>query len=85
MAVCLVDRESIPHCLFLGDLSVFCTEEILYEAFAPFGYIIYLQIARSKSNQKHLLFGFLGYEHESSAIEAMKRMDGYIVCGRAIK
>ncbi len=85
MAINLVERDKIPHCLFLGDLSAFCTEEILFHTFAGFGNILLLQIARSKSNQKPLLFGFLGYEEESSALEAMRVMNGVVVCGRAIK
>lgn len=85
MAINLVDRHSIPHCLFLGDLSVFCTEELLFTVFSTFGKMLYLEIARSKSRQKHLQFGFLGFEDDSSAIEAMKSMDGVVVGGRPIK
>lgn len=85
MAINLVERDKIPHCLFLGDLSAFCTEEILFNQFSPFGNILLLQIARSKTKRKPLLFGFLGYEEESSALEAMKAMDGVVVCGRAIR
>lgn len=85
MAINLAERDSIPHCLFLGDLSAFCTEEILFDNFSGFGKILLLQVAKSKSNKKPLLFGFLGYEEESSAYEAMREMNGVMVCGRAIK
>lgn len=85
MAINLVERDKIPHCLFLGDLSAFCTEEILFDSFSRFGKIMLLQVAKSKSNKKPLLFGFLGYEEEPSALEAMRVMNGVVVCGRAIK
>jgi RNA recognition motif-containing protein len=79
-----VDRDNIPHCLFLGDLSAFCTEEILEQIFSPFGKIILLQIARSKKSniKKHLMFGFLGYDNSTSAANAMKAMEDRSFVGK---
>lgn len=77
--------EESDHCLFLGDLSAFCTEDILEKEFSSFGKIIYLQISRSKSNHKSLLYGFLTYEDPDVAIQAMNDMNRKLICGRLIK
>ncbi len=72
-------------CLFLGDLSVFCTEEDLQKDFATFGAIVDIRIIRNKSTKKNLSYGFLEYDNLESATNAMEQMNGKIICGRAIK
>lgn len=81
----VIKPEDSEHCLFLGDLSAFSTEEILQKEFVSFGKILHLQIARSKSNHKSLFYGFLTFEESSSAVNALNAMNHKIICGRAIK
>ncbi len=78
-------RKKGKNCLFLGDLSAFCTEDILEKEFAQFGTLTHLRIARSKTHSKSLLFGFLEYEETDSAINAMNALNRKLICGRAIK
>jgi len=78
-------RKKGKNCLFLGDLSAFCTEEILEQEFSPFGTIIHLRIARSKTQNKSLLFGFIEFEATNSALDALNGVNRKIICGRAIK
>ena len=67
-----------PHCLFLGDLSIYCTEDLLREHFAPYGQIGTLQIARSKH-------GSLDYASQETALQAMQAMQMKLIGGRTIK
>lgn len=71
--------------LFLGDLSLFCTEDDLRVAFQPFGNLVEVRIKRSKENKKNLSYGFVEYSSPVEAIRAMQVMDGKIFCGRALK
>ena len=82
-----VDSNKRPgsFCLFLGDLSYFCTEHDLQKAFGPFGAIVDIRIIRNKSTKKSLSYGFVEYNNASSAGAAMREMNGKIVCGRAIR
>jgi len=78
-------RPTPSHCLFLRDLSIYCTEDLLREHFAPYGQIVTLQIARSKSRKKSLCYGFLDYGCQETAIRAMESMQMKLIGGRAIK
>lgn len=73
------------YCLFLGDLSVFCSEEDLQKEFSIFGTILDIRIIRNKSTKKNLSYGFLEYDNLESATSAMEQMNGKIICGRAVK
>lgn len=72
-------------CLFLGDLSYFCSEQDLRDAFEPFGTITDIRIIRNKATKKSLSYGFVDFHHAISATNAMREMQGKLVCGRAIK
>ena len=74
-----------PHCLFLGDLSIYYTEDLLREHFAPYGQIVTLQIARSKTRKKSLCYGFLDYASQETALQAMQAMQMKLIGGRTIK
>jgi heterogeneous nuclear ribonucleoprotein A1/A3 len=71
--------------LFLGDLSLFCNEEDLRNAFQPYGNLVEVRIKRSKENKKNLSYGFVEYSSPIEAIKAMQVMDGKLLCGRALK
>lgn len=77
--------KSTTFGLFLGDLSLFCNEEDLRQAFEPFGTLVEVRIKRSKENKKNLSYGFVEYSSPVDAIKAMQVMDGQILCGRALK
>lgn len=78
-------NKSTSYGLFLGDLSLFCNEDDLRSAFAPFGNVIEVRVKRSKENKKNLSYGFVEYSSAVEAIKAMQEMDGKILCGRALK
>lgn len=77
--------KPVSYGLFLGDLSLFCTEDDLRNAFQPFGRVVEVRIKRSKENKKNLSYGFVEYSSPVEAVRAMQVMDGKLLGGRALK
>jgi RNA recognition motif-containing protein len=71
--------------LFIGDLSIFCTEEIIEEIFAPYGKIIYTTIMKCSNTNKSLCYGFLKFASWQDAVRAKDDLNGQVICGRAIR
>lgn len=71
--------------LFLGDLSMLCTEADLEDAFSPFGTIVEIRIKRSKETSKTLSYGFLEFSAAAAAVKAMNDMDGVVLKGRRLR
>lgn len=79
------DVKPVLFCLFLGDLSVFCSETDISEAFQKFGEIAGVRIIRNRNTKKNLSYGFIEFTNVSAAIQAMNEMNGKILCGRSIR
>ena len=73
------------YALFLGDLSISCTEQNLADEFSAFGEIIDVRIKRSKETGKALSYGFVEFLSLGAATTAMKTMNGVIFQGRPIR
>ena len=71
--------------LFIGDLSIFCTERELYQLFEPFGPIESIQLKRCEKKQMQLSYGFIKFAFRQSAEEALRKVNGSIFIGRAIR
>jgi RNA recognition motif-containing protein len=71
--------------IFVGNLSVFCTELDLEQVFAPFGTILEIRMAKSEDRSKHLSYGFVKFSSVASAQLAMLELDGKILHGRKLK
>ena len=71
--------------LFLGDLSLFCSEQDVYEAFAVFGEIAEVRIKRSRQTGKALSYGFVEFMSQNAAESAVKVMNGKIFLGRSLR
>lgn len=78
-------EKPLSFCLFLGDISLFCTEEDLTNAFAVFGDLVDVRIKKNKATKKNLSYGFVEYASEASAMAAIQNMNGKLVCGRILK
>ncbi len=64
------------------DYSV--TEEILQAAFISFGDLKYIQIPRDYTANKHKGFGFVEFENEEDAADAVENMNGAELFGKVI-
>jgi RNA recognition motif-containing protein len=70
--------------LFVGNLPFAMTDEELSGVFAPYGTIVSANIVKDKYSQRSKGFGFVEYETEEAAAEALKALDGSDQGGRNI-
>ncbi|KAM0935844.1 putative RNA recognition motif domain, nucleotide-binding alpha-beta plait domain superfamily [Dioscorea sansibarensis] len=71
--------------LFIGGLS-FSTDDItLKEAFSSFGSVLEARVITDRESGRSRGFGFVHFERNEDANEAMSSMDGQELNGRAIR
>lgn len=80
-----LSQSNSSFCLFLGDLSLFCTEKDILTSFSPYGSVTNVRIKRSNENKKHLLYGFVEYSSAAEAVQAMQAMNGSLFLGRTLR
>ena len=71
--------------LFVGDLSIFCSEQELEKTFAPFGTLVEIKIMRSEETSRNLSYGFVKFATANSAKAAMNELNGIMLCGRQMR
>ena len=71
--------------LFLGDLSVHCTERDIRKLFRPFGTIEAIRIKRGSNAKTNLSYGFIKFSNRQSAELAMEQVNGLMFLGRCIR
>jgi hypothetical protein len=71
--------------LFLGDLSLFCTEADIEDAFAQFGKIVEVRIQRSKETARALSYGFIEFSEPICAETALNSMNNHVLKGRPLR
>jgi len=76
---------SMQYTLFVGDLSIFCTEEDLREAFEEYGELSEVKIIRCEETKKNLSYGFVKYVETEAAVRAIEELNGSMLCGRPLR
>lgn len=71
--------------LFLGDLSVFCTEKDIRKLFRSFGAIEAIRVKRGNSNKTNLSYGFIKFIDREAATSAFQQLNGVMFLGRALR
>jgi RNA recognition motif-containing protein len=71
--------------LFVGDLSIFCSESDLSNAFSLYGTILDTKIMRCEETKKNLCYGFVKFNSTPIAAKAMQEMNGKLLCGRPLR
>jgi len=71
--------------LFLGDLSVFCTEKDIRKLFRLYGQIEAIRVKRGSSNKANLSYGFIKFSSRDSAEWALSELTGVMFLGRALR
>lgn len=71
--------------IFVGGLAWATTDDSLRAAFEPFGQVVEAKVIVERDTGRSRGFGFVTFEEESSAAEAMERMNGQTLDGRAIR
>lgn len=71
--------------LFVGDLSIFCTEADMQEAFQSFGEIVEVKVMRCDETHKNLCYGFVKFSNQEDAQRAMDSLNSSLLCGRPMR
>ncbi len=71
--------------LYVGNLSFSVTDDELQQAFASFGNVLSARIVMDKMSGRSKGFGFVEIEQDSAADEAVSKMDGQTIAGRAVR
>lgn len=71
--------------IYVGNLSYDTTDEGLNKLFAEFGTVESAQVITDKFSGRSKGFGFVEMSSDSEATEAISKLDGKEVDGRAIK
>ncbi|ETV75374.1 hypothetical protein H257_10226 [Aphanomyces astaci] len=82
-----VTKANHKRCLWVGGLDKTVTEDILRAAFVPFGPLKDVQIPMdfTGTNQQNKGFGFVEYDLEEDAKEALDNMDDSELYGKVLK
>lgn len=78
---------SIPvehRTLFLGDLSIYCNEQVIHEVFSRFGVIEQIRLKNASMNNE-LSYAFVTYVYRDDAENALRQMNGTMLLGRKIR
>ncbi|CCI39280.1 hypothetical protein ABG067_000468 [Albugo candida] len=73
------------RCLYVGGLTRQVTEQVLHAAFVPFGPIKEIQIPSDTDVGASRGFGFVEYEEEDDAIDAIDNMDESELFGQTLR
>ena len=75
-----------PGCnLFVFHLPNEWTENDLVNNFAPFGNVVSARIMTEKETGRSRGFGFVSFDVQASALNALKAMNGYQILGKRLK
>ncbi|XP_019263023.1 PREDICTED: cold-inducible RNA-binding protein-like [Nicotiana attenuata] len=70
--------------LFVSRLSFYTTNERLKKLFSPFGVVTEARLVKDPRTQRPKGFGFVTFESEADARNALSSINGRIVDGRLI-
>ncbi len=71
--------------IYVGNLSFSVTDDELQQAFASFGNVLSARVVMDKMSGRSKGFGFVEIEQDSAADEAVSKMDGQTIAGRAVR
>ena len=79
-------RYDYVNTLFIGDLSLFCTESNLKELFEKFGPVEAILLKRSNDNDHtSLSYGFVKFINKNDAAKALNEVNGIMFLGRQLR
>lgn len=60
----------------MGDLGPEVTDQMLHQAFAPFGSLSKTRVVRDRKSNKSKGFGFVGFREPQDFLKAIREMNG---------
>ena len=82
------DASRTKSTVFIGGLDNRVNQNLLYEAFIPFGEIVEVTLPKPdlpQSSDPHRGFGYVEFEDQEDAREAIYNMDQSEIFGRVVK
>jgi RNA recognition motif-containing protein len=78
--------QQLSRTIFLGDLSIYCTEKDICQLFSSFGAIESIHLKRIPQGHSHFLsYGFIRYQTRQSAEHSLASLDGVVFLGRPLR
>ena len=71
--------------IYVGNLSFSVSDDELQQAFSSFGNVLSARVVMDKMSGRSKGFGFVEIEQDSAADEAVSKMDGQTIAGRAVR
>lgn len=71
--------------MYVSNLDDEINEQLLYNYFSPFGYIVHIKIMRHLITRKSRGFGFVTFKNRVSAEKALKEMNGFVILKNKLK
>lgn len=79
------NQNSIPfHRLYVGNIHFSITEQDLQNVFEPFGELEFVQLQKEEQGRSRG-YGFVQFRDPDQAREALEKMNGFELAGRAIR
>lgn len=78
-------KSTASTTIFVGDLSVFCTEDDLTKLFRQYGNLKDVRIIRENKSHQPLFYGFVEFFDHASAQQAMSVLNGHLFMGRSMR
>jgi RNA recognition motif-containing protein len=72
------------HTLYLGGLSLLCTESHIFTMFNKFGPIASIHLMKKRLSKKGVVYAFITFQEVRSANDAL-RMNGNHLLGKQIR
>lgn len=77
--------QNPSNVLFIGDLSIFCTEKDLTDLFAGYGNVTEVKIMKSDDKGRSLSYGFVKFSDIAEASYAMNHLQHKLLHGRNLR
>jgi len=71
--------------IFVGNISATTSEQMLRDAFEPFGKVLTVHIVKDRDTDAVRGFAFVEMESEASAKQAIEGLDGKLIDDRAVR
>ncbi|XP_070712423.1 nucleolysin TIAR-like, partial [Pempheris klunzingeri] len=73
------------HSIYIGDLPHECDDNMLAQAFRPFGDVLSSRVVRDPETGLSKGFGFIVYRHQYEAEDAIQKMHGGTISSKTVK
>lgn len=85
MSAAILSTNPPRNSLFIGDLSIFCTEDDLRDLFSPFGELLEIKIMKSEDKGRSLSYGFVKFSDPACASRALNELQHKLLHGRNLR